>query len=65
MKSAIALLLTVSLLLSGCTAFLPSVESSATFSQKDAVDHPLPPTGTDSTTPAPEIGPEGLPTPTL
>lgn len=26
---------------------------------------PEPPTGTDSTAPAPEIGPEGLPTPAL
>ena len=56
MKYVIAFLLTASLFLSGCVPCR---------TQDDTTTIPSPPTGTNSTAPAPQIGPEGLPTPTL
>lgn len=70
MKYIIAIVLCMSLLLCGCTATIPFDENTppqetVTQPQKDTTPETPPPTGTDSTGPAPEIGPEGLPTPTL
>ena len=67
-----ATLLCFCLLLAGCAA--PAKPGETTTAPLYEIDLPtapedviLPeiPTGTDSTAPAPEIGPEGLPTPAL
>lgn len=65
-------------LLSGCAAVpegtapqsTPSQQTETTAPSVPQTDYPVPPetqmpTGTDSTAPAPEEGPEGLPTPAL
>ena len=69
----LAVLLSVCLLLGGCTA--PAAPTETTEAPLYVIDPSTPatelrtfpeiPTGTDSTAPAPEIGPEGLPTPAL
>ena len=69
----LAVLLCICLLLCGCSApAAPTETTEAPLyvidpSEPSAEDVTFPeiPTGTDSTAPAPEIGPEGLPTPTL
>lgn len=72
----LAILLCICLLLGGCAAkpeAAPQQTSPTGQITPDcmlppdttAPDYPEPPTGTDSTAPAPEIGPEGLPTPAL
>ena len=74
----LAILLCICLLLGGCTApAMPPETTEGTTeaplyiidpsAPPDSTPDPIPeiPTGTDSTAPAPEIGPEGLPTPTL
>ena len=70
-----AILLTFCLLLSGCVAAPEGTTTQSTPMQQTEpsvpeTDYPVPPetspsTGTDSTAPAPEEGPEGLPTPVL
>lgn len=70
-----AILMALCLLLGGCAAVPEGTVPQSTPMQQTEpsipeVDCPVPPetpppTGTDSTAPAPEIGPEGLPTPTL
>ncbi len=61
-------------LLGGCAAVPEGTTPQSTPMQQGEttpeIDCPVPPetpppTGTDSTAPAPEIGPEGLPTPAL
>lgn len=63
MKHTIALLLTASLMLSGCSAI--SSPGGNTSTSDTIIAEPSQFAGTDSSAPAPEIGPEGLPTPTL
>lgn len=77
MRYFIAILL-ILCLLAGCAAVpegttpqsTPMQQNEPTDPSVPEVDYPVPPetpppTGTDSTGPAPEIGPEGLPTPAL
>ena len=69
----LAVLLCLCFLLGGCSApAAPTETTEAPLyvidpSEPSAEDMTFPeiPTGTDSTAPAPEIGPEGLPTPAL
>lgn len=71
----LAIILALCLLLAGCAAAAEGTTPQSTPMQQSETtvpetDYPVPPetpppTGTDSTAPAPEIGPEGLPTPTL
>ena len=75
MRYIIAVLLAFCLLLGGCTAAPEGTPPHSTPMQQTEpsvpeTDYPVPPetpppTGTDSTAPAPEEGPEGLPTPVL
>lgn len=70
-----AIILALCLLLGGCAATqenpdtqqnLPSIfVESVPESETDPFTHPEPPTGENSDAPAPEEGPEGLPTPAL
>lgn len=75
----LSLFLILCMLFSGCTAAAPGTADTTTDvpiadttlpePTVSGPDYPVPPellpTGEDSTAPAPEIGPEGLPTPTL
>ena len=72
----LAILLCLCLLLSGCAPQADQEPQTTNLTEQitpdcelppdtTAPDFPEPPTGTDSTAPAPEIGPEGLPTPAL
>ena len=69
----LAILLCMCLLLGGCAAAVEPAQTTEaplyiidpSIPSTEDVTFPEIPTGTDSTAPAPEIGPEGLPTPAL
>ena len=71
----LAIMLILCVMLSGCTATAentqpqktPTQQGETTAPQTDPTVSPEtpPPTGEDSSNPSPEIGPEGLPTPSL